>query len=71
MRYPWRVFEPKRLARLITCKEASRLISQSQDRRLSLRDWVRLRLHLYWCVACQRVESQMGFLRAAMRRYRE
>ena len=62
---------PRRLGRLTNCKEASRLLSQSQDRRLSLRDWVRLRLHIYRCLACQRVEVQMRFLRKAMRRYRD
>jgi len=35
------------------------------------REWIRLRLHIYYCVVCKRVESQMRFLRGAMRRYRD
>jgi len=64
------VFKPAHLGRLTNCKEASRLISQAQERRLSPCEWIRLRLHIRWCVVCQRVERQMGFLREVMRRYR-
>ena len=65
------VFELRRLGRLTNCREASRLISQAQERRLLPREWIRLRLHIYYCVVCKRVESQMRFLRGAMRRYRD
>jgi hypothetical protein len=61
----------RKLGRLINCREASRAISQMQDRRLSLPLYVRLRLHLIWCEACRRVVQQMSFLRKAMRRYRD
>jgi D-serine deaminase-like pyridoxal phosphate-dependent protein len=61
----------KRLARLSNCKEASRLLSQQQDHRLAAGDWVRLRIHIHWCLTCQRVERQMRLLREAMRRYRQ
>ena len=66
-----RVLELRRLGRLTSCREASRLISQAQERRLLPREWIRLRLHIYYCVVCKRVESQMRFLRGAMRRYRD
>jgi hypothetical protein len=65
------VFKLRHLGRLTNCREASRLISQAQEHRLSASDWVRLRLHICWCVACQRVEAQMSFLRRAMQRYRD
>jgi len=61
----------RRLARLSNCKEASRLISQAQEGQLPLGDWIRLRLHIYWCVACQLVERQIRLMRQAMRRYRD
>jgi len=64
------VFRLKHLGRFTNCKEASRLISQAQERRLTAKEWIRLRLHIRWCVACQRVESQIRFLRRAMRQYR-
>jgi hypothetical protein len=61
----------RKLGRLISCKEASRAISQMQDRRVSLPLYLRIRLHLIWCEACKRFEQQMRFLHAAMRRYRQ
>ena len=61
----------KRLVHLATCEEASRLISQAQEGPLKFGDWVRLRFHVYWCVACKRLERQVGFLREAMRRRRQ
>ncbi|HEY7945773.1 MAG: zf-HC2 domain-containing protein [Burkholderiales bacterium] len=64
-------FHPKRLARLTNCKEASRLMSQAQEKPLSLGDSVRLRLHLHWCDVCRRVQRQFRFLRTAMHRYSE
>jgi len=60
----------KRLTHLVNCKEASRLLSHGQDNRLSVWDTVRLRLHLYACAACRRLEQQMGFLRRATARRR-
>ena len=60
----------RRLARMLTCKEASRLISQELDAALPIhRRWM-LRLHLLWCQACRSYDRQARFLREAMRRYR-
>jgi Putative zinc-finger len=63
------VFNLVRLARFINCRQAARLISDAQERPLSLRDRIKLRLHLHWCVACTRYERQVGFLRRALNRY--
>jgi hypothetical protein len=60
----------KRLTHLVNCKEASRLLSHAQDNPLSVWDRIRLRLHLYACAACRRLERQMGFLRQATARRR-
>ena len=60
-----------RLTHMVSCKEASRLISQCEERRLSLGERVRLRLHLAACAACARFERQLAFMRAAMSRYRK
>jgi predicted anti-sigma-YlaC factor YlaD len=55
---------------MLTCKEASHLISQELDGPLPLhRRWL-LRVHLLWCEACRRYDRQARFLRDAMRRYR-
>ena len=55
----------------LNCKEASRLISQSMDQKLTLAQRAALRVHLSACDACTRFGAQMTALRAAMRRYRE
>ena len=59
------------LGHLITCKQATRLVSQMQDRPLGFTDRVLLKLHLGWCKACMQFERQVRFLREAMAKYRE
>jgi hypothetical protein len=54
----------------ISCKDASRLISQLQDGDIPLSQRLRIRLHLLLCDACTRFEQQVRFLRAALRNYR-
>lgn len=54
---------------MLTCKDASRLISQRQDRALSVRERLALRLHLALCEGCVRVSEQVDFLREALARY--
>jgi hypothetical protein len=53
----------------LTCREASRLQSQAQDRALSTAERLSLRLHTSVCDACTRVGRQLEFLRRAMRDY--
>jgi hypothetical protein len=53
----------------ISCKEASRTISQMQDGDIAFSVWLRLRAHLLLCVACLRFARQVRFLRVALRRY--
>ena len=57
--------------RKLTCKEATRLISQAQDRKLTLAQRAALRLHLSLCEACTRFGAHLNTLRSAMRKYRE
>ncbi|MDP2397991.1 MAG: zf-HC2 domain-containing protein [Burkholderiales bacterium] len=54
-----------------TCKHASELMSQGQDRTLGPVERLQLRLHLLICKRCRRVEQQFGLLRAAIRRCRD
>ena len=54
-----------------SCKQASVLLSQSQDRPLGLVERLRLRAHLAICESCRRVSAQFGILRTAVRRYRD
>ena len=57
-----------RLTHVISCKEASRLLSQAQDRRLGGLERLKLRAHLALCDFCTRFEQQLRFMREAMRR---
>lgn len=51
----------------LSCKEASKLISEGMDRRLSMTERIALRLHLGICDACTRFTSQVEFLRRALK----
>ncbi|CAG0953766.1 hypothetical protein BURK2_00344 [Burkholderiales bacterium] len=55
---------------MISCKEASELVSRAQDAPLGLRQRLVLRLHLLMCDGCARFAKQIDFLSEAMRRYR-
>jgi predicted anti-sigma-YlaC factor YlaD len=54
---------------MITCKEASHLLSERLDRDLGVGERARLRVHLAICAACTRVTRQFDFLRRAARAY--
>ena len=59
------------MARLISCKDASRLISQIQEGHVPLGERLLVRLHLIFCEACKQFERQIRFLRVMMRHYRQ
>jgi anti-sigma factor RsiW len=52
----------------ISCKEASRLMSQAEDRELSAGERAALQVHLGVCKACQVAAEQIQNLRRALRR---
>jgi hypothetical protein len=47
---------------MLTCKDASQLMSQSFDRRLGLFEKAGLRFHLAICKSCQVAYKQLDFL---------
>ncbi len=53
----------------LTCKQASRLLSEAEDRRLGTPERLKLRLHVGFCDACTHFSKQLAFLRAALRAY--
>lgn len=59
----------KKLGFMLTCKQASELISQSLDQRLSWYNRLKLRLHLSICDACTQFSRQLGRLRAAIQNW--
>lgn len=55
---------------MITCKQASELISQSLDHPLSWSKRMQLRLHLLICRPCNRFKLQLNLLRTGLQRIR-
>ena len=53
---------------MLTCKDASHLVSHSQDRPLSFRERWGLRVHLWACTNCRRFERQIGLIRLMLRK---
>ena len=56
---------------MMTCEEAARLISESLDQPIPLRQRIALRMHLLMCKLCPRFLRQLLFLREAAKRYTE
>jgi len=52
--------------KMLTCKDASRLVSEAQERRLGFRERWGLHLHLWICDNCRRFERQIRLLRQAL-----
>jgi hypothetical protein len=53
---------------MLTCKDASHLMSQSYDRRLGLMEKSGLHFHLLICKSCQLAYSQLDFLHRLCKR---
>jgi predicted anti-sigma-YlaC factor YlaD len=53
---------------MLSCKEATQLVSQGLDRRLGFFERAALRVHLAICHGCRNFSRQMRLLRRAMRR---
>ncbi|MBK7614171.1 MAG: zf-HC2 domain-containing protein [Vitreoscilla sp.] len=59
---------------MLKCREATALVLQGEDRRLSVTERLALRFHLLICKACTRFVGQVGLMRSAMgpwRAYRD
>ncbi|MEZ5614785.1 MAG: zf-HC2 domain-containing protein [Rhodocyclaceae bacterium] len=54
---------------MLSCKEVTRLLSESQDRELTLFEGLQLRMHLAMCKGCTNFDRQMKFLRRTSRLY--
>lgn len=52
---------------MLTCKDVSHLISESQERPLGFRERWGLRLHLSMCAACRSFKRQVVLMRKALR----
>lgn len=54
---------------MLSCKEVSKLVSQAQDRSLTLGERLSVRMHLLMCRMCRRYQKQLAFLTQAGRRF--
>lgn len=53
---------------MLTCKDVTRLISESMDTSLPIGKRIGMRLHLLICKFCSRYERQLLLIREAVRR---
>ena len=53
------------------CKHTAELLSQGQDRSLTVLEKLRLDMHLLICHRCRNFSRQLAFMRTALRRYRD
>jgi hypothetical protein len=52
---------------MLNCEQATRLLSESQERPLSVSERAVLRVHTLICSGCRHFGDQLGFLRQAMK----
>ena len=52
----------------MNCKQATRLMSEGQDRSLSKLERTALRLHFLICKGCKNYNRHLAFIREAMQR---
>lgn len=56
---------------MLSCREATRLLSERCERPLDLRERAALRLHLMVCSGCSRFGRQVDVMRGALRSFRD
>jgi hypothetical protein len=54
---------------MLNCLEATQLLSEAQDRPLTLKERVSLRIHLAMCTGCHNCKLQMSALRRIVKAY--
>ena len=54
---------------MLSCKEITHLLSEAQDRKITVSERVHLEMHLAICKGCKNFKNQMSFLREACKRY--
>jgi hypothetical protein len=59
------------IGHLVSCKEASHLLSKDQEQPMSWWERVKVGWHLTVCSMCRAFDKQLRFLNEAMRRYRQ
>ena len=52
---------------MLNCEQATRMMSESQERDLGMSERTVLRMHKWICSGCRNFGGQLGFLREAMK----
>jgi len=55
----------------LSCKRATELLSEEQDRDLSFQEWAALQAHLVICRGCRAVSGHFNVLRRALQQLLE
>jgi hypothetical protein len=55
--------------RLPACDDVTQLVSDSLVRRLSLREWLKVRLHFFMCIYCKLFYEQVRLLRTLLAKH--
>ena len=55
---------------MLTCRQATQLLSEQQDRQLLLKEQSGLQLHLMMCRSCRRFDKQMKTLSVLSKAYK-
>lgn len=54
---------------MLNCRDATRLMSEAQERELGMKERMSLKMHVMMCSGCRNFGQQMHTLRQAMRSY--
>ncbi len=54
---------------MLNCHDATRLMSEAQERQLSLMERMSLKFHMSMCSGCKNFKDQMSTLRSMSRSY--
>jgi predicted anti-sigma-YlaC factor YlaD len=55
---------------MISCEDLTQFVSESMDRKLSLRQRIGVRVHLSMCTFCRRFKEQVSFMRELVDLYK-
>jgi len=54
---------------MLNCQEVTRLVSEANERKLSVRERMEIRFHVMMCGPCTNFANQINFMHEAMRAY--
>lgn len=54
---------------MLNCHEVTRLVSESKERPLTLKEKMSLKMHTAMCSGCRNFEKQLGMIRRASRAF--